>query len=215
MNFLAHALFVDGPNDVLVGSVAGDFIQRSHRGLTPGIRDGIRLHRHLDTTFDGQPGLAECRKDMYEVVRHYQNAVLDITCDHILASRWGRIFGHDLPEYAQDIYRALEPHMDLFSEGGQSMAQRMIDEDWLVRYESKEGLEEAIIRLSRRVRKGDLLRIGSHRIMDLVPRVEEPLLRTLPILKTDMEDYMHSLGYQSKGRVQWRKDFKSRTVEGR
>ena len=82
MNYLAHAVFADGPDEVIFGSLVADMLRRTSTATLPqGIRDGMRLHMGLDSFFDREESLAPCRRQLYGIVRHFSNPVFDILGD--------------------------------------------------------------------------------------------------------------------------------------
>ena len=60
MNFLAHFLLSGDDHDLLLGNLLGDIVKGRveryvHAGTTERIRDGIRLHRTIDSFSDTHP----------------------------------------------------------------------------------------------------------------------------------------------------------------
>lgn len=209
MNFLAHAVFADGPDDVLFGSVAGDLIGIPKLELPDTVRAGTALHADLDTLFDNLPELAQSRQQLYgeegrPMVRHYQNAVLDVCSDHVLALRWPQLFDGDLVIFADDVYRVLGERQRFLTQSGQEMVDRLIRENWLVTYGTQAGLETALTRISHRVRNGQLIRDKMDDVMKLVPLIEGELLSALPALRGHMSNRMAHLGFHPEGRIQWK-----------
>lgn len=201
MNFLGHAIFTPGPEEVLFGSVAGDFIDTTNPELSPQLKDGLRFHANLDAFFSSLPELSQSRKTLYNLVSHFQDPVLDICADHIIASRWDLFFDNKLEEFAQDIYAVLEPRTSLLTPAGKDIIGRLMKENWLVKYQSKEGLAEGLERISRRKRKSAVIYEKIDDIIGRLPIIEKELSLALPIVKSETSRYLIELGYELEPRI--------------
>lgn len=204
MNFLAHAIFADGPDDVLFGSVAGDMIGVAKADLPIQIQDGLRLHHELDGFFDTLPALSQSKSTVFAAVSHYQNAVLDVAADHVIAAHWEDLFVGKLEDYSQNVYEVLEQRQRFLTPSRQSMAARFRDEDWLVSYREKEGLVAALGRVSQRVKRGEIIRENIPAVLDILPIIERELLPALRDIRGHMEWHMRGLGYETERRTQWK-----------
>jgi len=119
MNYLAH-LYLAGDDDALrLGAMFGDFI-RGQAGLQrfpEDIREGIRLHRHIDSSTDSQPEVAALRSWFPGEFRRYAGIVLDLALDHELALRWSRYSDVDLDAFDRGVRRLLERNQALVPDG--------------------------------------------------------------------------------------------------
>ncbi|KXK09014.1 MAG: Acyl carrier protein phosphodiesterase [Microgenomates bacterium OLB22] len=204
MNFLAHAIFADGPDDVLFGSVAGDMIGVAKADLPIQIQDGLRLHHELDGFFDTLPALSQSKSTVFAAVSHYQNAVLDVAADHVIAAHWEELFEGTLEDFSQNVYDVLEERTRFLTPTRQSMVARFRHEDWLVSYREKEGLIAALGRIAQRVKRGEMIRENISAVMDSLPIIERELLPALRDIRGHMEGHLTGIGYETEHRTQWK-----------
>lgn len=86
MNHLAHALLAGSDDDLLLGSLMGDFVRGAiDRELPIGVRQGIALHRAIDVHTDAHPLIVAARAQFRPPYRRYAGILLDVWFDHLLA----------------------------------------------------------------------------------------------------------------------------------
>ncbi|MEL6968824.1 MAG: ACP phosphodiesterase [Bacteroidota bacterium] len=154
MNFLAHMLLSCEEEELMVGNFLGDFIKnRELPNFTPGIQQGIRLHRHIDTFTDAHPVVRQGTKRLH--LRHgkYAGVVVDVLYDYILANNWADLGPGRLQDFADRTYETLISHLPKMPERLHSVVPRMIADNWLVRYGTEDGIAFTFSRLQRRVSK--------------------------------------------------------------
>lgn len=99
MNILAHALLAGSNDDVIVGSLLGDFVHGPvPTSLAPQVELGVRLHRAVDSYTDRHAQVAALRARFEPPFRRYAGILLDIWFDHLLAqhfAHWSRVPLHD------------------------------------------------------------------------------------------------------------------------
>src|SRR5579885_1141988 len=78
MNYLAHLFLARDDAESLIGNLAGDFVKGPLRDrFTPGIRDGIMQHRHIDAFTDTHPQVAAFRRVLIPDHGHYARIISD------------------------------------------------------------------------------------------------------------------------------------------
>jgi len=99
MNFLAHLVLAGDDESLRLGAMLGDFVRGSAplQGFSPGVRTGIRLHRHIDAFTDSLPAVAALRNGFPQPFRRYAGIVIDLLFDHELARRW-HLYRDETPE---------------------------------------------------------------------------------------------------------------------
>ena len=152
MNYLAHA-FLAGTNHELL---AGNFIADGIRGnnfhhLPTGIKQGIVMHRAIDTFTDAHPINTEMRKLFYPTAGKYAGVVLDIFYDHLLAVNWAKYAEKPLDEFVQWSYTVVEQHEHLLPEKTAFMFPYMRDYNWLLNYSHESGIMRSLAGLSNRI----------------------------------------------------------------
>lgn len=105
MNYLAHAL-LSGPDDELrLGNFLGDFVKgrvENYQGphVTERLREGIRLHRAIDSFTDQHPVVRRSKTRLSSRYGLRSGVIVDVTYDHFLAKKWKNFEAEDLNEYS-------------------------------------------------------------------------------------------------------------------
>ncbi len=151
MNYLAH-LYLSGDSEALL---IGNFIGDSVRGVqlssySEGIRNGVLLHRKIDTFTDAHPIVEESKKRLREKYRKYAGVIVDIYYDHFLARDWANYSAVPLKEYASHAYAIIRENHHLLPEKAKMFFHYMQSRDILNAYASMEGVEKVLYGMSRR-----------------------------------------------------------------
>lgn len=154
MNYLAHMLLSDGTPESLLGNLAGDFVRGIDvSSMTPGMQQGVQLHRAVDRFTDAHPIVQQSRARLPQHWRHYRGVLVDVFYDHFLASNFDALANEPLDAFATRVYAALAEHADTLPPRLQRAAPVMIERDWLRAYAHFEGLEIVLRGMSRRARR--------------------------------------------------------------
>lgn len=149
MNLLAHAVLSPDQGLIRVGNVLADFIRRNEiETLDPSLRAGVELHRSIDRFTDNH-SVVEASKSKLVAFQRFANPLIDVFYDHFLTRHWERT--EEVSEYVQALYREIESTITQLPEGCVSIAQRMIEQDWMSQYGTFEGLATNLGRMSRRI----------------------------------------------------------------
>lgn len=165
VNYLAH-IFLSGKNELLlVGNFMGDGVKGSQLDhLHPTVRQGIALHRAIDSFTDDHPMAHLGRQRLRSRSGKYAGVVLDMLYDHILASEWSQYHEDPLADFLTEKYGILDHHVELMPTRIQRMLPHMIQGDWLGNYAQMDGLSRALSGMSRRASDGGKI-IGAERIL--------------------------------------------------
>lgn len=151
MNFLAHSMFAQLDQEVIVGQFCGDFVRGSQLDEYPaGIQRGIRLHRKIDSYTDTHPVNLQARNLFAPPYRRFASILTDVVYDHYLARDWSRYSDRALEEHIVLVHCALEDHFEVLPARLQRFARLLIDENLLHSYLSFDAVELALSRLSWR-----------------------------------------------------------------
>ena len=155
MNFLAHCHLSHGDDELLIGNLCADFLGPNLRWtpFSPRVARGIEWHYAIDRFTDSHPLVARSRARFFPKFRHYSAVLVDLFYDHLLAVHFERFGARPLPKFAQTVYGALETHFSRLPAPMQLVMAPMIENDWLVSYAHREGIEYALNRIARRARK--------------------------------------------------------------
>lgn len=155
MNFLGHAYLSMGNTELLVGNMIGDFVKgrAALDDFPDGIRQGIMLHRKIDSFSDTDASALRARVWFRQTYGLYSGAIIDTLFDHYLATD-PQCFNteKDLLSFTQDVYKKLEEHMELLPEGFARMLPHMKEHNWLYNYRTMSGINRSLQGLHRRAK---------------------------------------------------------------
>ena len=155
MNFLAH-LFLSGDHEeILVGNLLEDFIvgriEHPRNVHFPKIiKDGILLHRLIDSFTDTHPFVSHCKSVLYEKYHKYAAVVIDIYFDHYLAIHWQLYSTEPFDDFRKRIHESFLNQWAILPEKMKPMIESMIKHDWLKNYGEFWGMERALTGISKR-----------------------------------------------------------------
>ncbi|MGZ3863415.1 MAG: acyl carrier protein phosphodiesterase [Bacteroidia bacterium] len=153
MNFLAH-IFLSGQFDErMVGNFIADSVRGSEMSrFSPGIQEGIRLHRFIDSFTDSHQVPLQTKERLRERYGKYAPVITDIFYDHFLAIHWNEFSDIDLRAYTDRSYRFLKEYYSVFPERSQQFYNYMVKYDILYNYHKIEGIDKVMQGMSRRAR---------------------------------------------------------------
>lgn len=151
MNFLAH-FYLSGNNEsLIVGNFLGDYLKNPQVALLPeAIRQGVWLHRHIDSYTDQHPAVRKSAVLLRQAHGRYAPVILDVIYDYVLAKNWDKYSEDSLGNFTAGIYKVLKKHQYLMPDFLKQNLPHMIADDWLVRYGTKEGLRFTFSRMKLR-----------------------------------------------------------------
>jgi acyl carrier protein phosphodiesterase len=159
MNFLAH-LFL-GPQDPqqALGSVLGDFVRGpvAKLELPQGVREGIWLHRRIDSFTDAHPLITVSKTRVSAERRRYAGIMIDMFYDHLLARHWDSFADQSIEEFTRGIYPLLLKQRDVIPANAWPVISRMAEHDWLTRYARLSSLHQALDNIALRLRHSNPL----------------------------------------------------------
>jgi acyl carrier protein phosphodiesterase len=190
MNYLAHAFLGSHSEAELVGQLIADEIKGNQFERYP--RDlaiGIQMHRWIDHTTDESPHLSNIKQTLRPVTGKFTGIALDVIMDHFLSIHWNRYHPLPLSEFISHVYTTLVKYRAHWTPMGTYRLEKMIEQNWLQRYQTLEGIELTM------------------RQMTLRKPILKPLLETQQLIenhKTALDQAFHLLihdlfvGYKSK-----------------
>jgi acyl carrier protein phosphodiesterase len=185
MNWLAHAFLSDATEELLLGSLLGDFFRPADRSsYSEEIWTGIRLHREIDRFTDSHALFRQSIRRLSPDIRFFGGVLVDIFYDHILARNWASYSCTPLGEYSSRYYAVLRRHIALLPPRLRRILPIMEREDWFSAYATTEGIYLSLSRLEQRFR--------SPRVSFADQGVED-LKRLYPELSNDFEAFFMEL----------------------
>ena len=185
MNYLAHLFLADNTPESLVGAMLGDFVKGAAKNnYAPVIQHNIELHRRIDSFTDAHPIVRASKTLIAPERRRFAGVLLDIFFDHYLARHWDRFSDVALDVFTANVYAALHAHHELLPERLQRMLPFMKAENWLGSYARVEWIELTLQRMSRRLRRGEILASGGEELRRHYDRFETDFLMFFPDLRS-------------------------------
>jgi len=155
MNYLAHAYLSFNDPQLLVGNLISDFVKGKKKLDYPeGIRNGITLHRAIDSFTDTHESTRQAKLFFREAYGLYSGALVDVLYDHFLANDLKEFPeqgpGPGLAAFAERCYEQLSPYEPVFPERFRRMFPYMRSQNWLYNYRFKQGILNSFEGVSRR-----------------------------------------------------------------
>ncbi|MGD8235915.1 MAG: ACP phosphodiesterase [Chromatiales bacterium] len=179
MNYLAHLYLSDSDPESLVGSLMGDFVKgRIGEEFEPSLRQGILLHRKIDTYTDSHPLIRRSKARISPEFRRYAGILVDIFFDHFLATQWNHWSDTPLDEFASAVYDILRERQETFPERMQRSMRYMVSNRLLQSYRKTGGVHQALRGIETRLRRPS-------RLGDSISELEE----NYEVLSSDFEQF--------------------------
>lgn len=154
MNFLAHLYLSQQNTNILIGNFMADgIVGNKFEHYPKEIKQGIRLHRAIDTFTDSHEIVKQSKRRLHERYKHYKGVIIDIFYDHYLAKNWQEYSAIPLDVYVQSVYQLLQDHMDVLPEKTQYMLPYMIEYNWLYNYQFEEGIQRVLNGMNNRTKQ--------------------------------------------------------------
>ncbi|MGC4233927.1 MAG: ACP phosphodiesterase [Niabella sp.] len=151
MNYLAHAYLSFNNDQVLLGNMISDFVKGKKQFLyPPDIHKGILLHRAIDDFTDFHPATQKAKSVFRADYRLYSGAFIDVVFDHFLAINKTEFAGDALYRFSQETYKKLYRQQAQMPELFKRMFYYMQLENWLYRYQTREGIYQSFGGLVKR-----------------------------------------------------------------
>ncbi len=167
MNFLAHLFLAEDTPESLLGNLAGDFVKGALGDrFSPGIRQGIVEHRHVDEFTDTHPRVAAFRRVIAAEHGHYSRVISDIFFDYFLSHDWNEHSNEPREEFIARVFTQLDPLVDQMPGHMPFVYERMRDGGWLQSYIDVRGIETALRNISRRFSRAPRLETSVHLLTD-------------------------------------------------
>ncbi|MDN3723654.1 acyl carrier protein phosphodiesterase [Aequorivita sp. SDUM287046] len=153
MNFLAHIYLSGNEEGIIIGNFIADGIKgKRYEKFPPAIAKGILLHRRIDSFTDAHPIVQQSTARLHKNYSHYSGVIVDILYDHFLAKNWRNYSDQPLDEFVQDFYALLRKNFTILPARIQKMMPYMIADNWLLSYESVEGIGKILAQMNVRTK---------------------------------------------------------------
>ncbi len=145
MNFLAHFYLSPQTEEHLFGSFLGDFTKGEvPRNLNSAIREGIQLHRLVDSYSEDQTYFVKSKKRFPKKLRRYSGILVDIYYDHYLAKNWDQYSTIPLDIYSESMQKMLHEHQEFMPEFAVRFYRYMRENDLPEAYKNMEMIKKVL-----------------------------------------------------------------------
>lgn len=153
MNFLAHLYLSGNDEEIRFGNFIADAVKgRSFQQYPEGIRNGIKLHRSIDSYTDQHPVVKSSINRLIPKYRKFSGIIVDLYYDHFLADNWSEYAESSLDDYVKDAYKMLIDHYDMLPARSKRILPFMVTQNWLAGYKNFEVMERVFQGMSRRIK---------------------------------------------------------------
>ena len=194
MNFLAH-IYLSGDNDLIkIGNFIADGIRGKQFETFPAeIQKGIILHRAIDTYTDAHPTFRQSTKKLHEKYHHYAGVIIDVFYDHFLAKNWKTYSDENLEDFVKRFYDSLTENHALLTERTQHLMPVMFRENWLVSYQTIEGIHHILTQMDRRTKNTSKMQFASNELKEYYTEFETEFTAFFEELKQHVNHKLLSL----------------------
>jgi acyl carrier protein phosphodiesterase len=174
MNFLAH-IYLSGDSDLLkIGNFMADGIRGNQFDSYPDeVQKGIILHRAIDTFTDAHPIFRESTKKLHSRYHHYAGVIVDVFYDHFLAKNWSSYSNENLEEYIERFYQSLKDNTAILSPRTAGFMAIMFRENWLLSYQTVEGITGILTQMDRRTKNQSKMRFATEELQEFYIEFEK------------------------------------------
>ncbi|MCV9934366.1 acyl carrier protein phosphodiesterase [Flavobacterium sp. LS1R47] len=194
MNFLAH-IYLSGDNDLIkIGNFMADGIRgKQFENFPAEVQKGIILHRAIDTYTDAHPVFRKSTKKLHEKYHHYAGVIIDIFYDHFLAKNWNVYSDEKLDDFVKRFYDSLTKNHDILSEKTQRIMPIMFQENWLVSYQTIEGINHILTQMDRRTKNTSKMQFATAELKEFYAEFETEFTAFFEELKQHVNHKLLSL----------------------
>lgn len=174
MNFLAH-IYLSGDNDLIkIGNFMADGIRgKQFKNYPLEVQKGIVLHRAIDTFTDAHPVFRQSTKKLHSRYHHYAGVIVDVFYDHFLAKNWVNYSDEDLDDYVAAFYQSLSDNIPILSERTITIMPYMIKQNWLLSYQTIEGIDKILTQMDSRTKNQSKMRFASEELTEFYTEFEQ------------------------------------------
>ena len=149
MNYLAHLYLSGNDKKIITGNFIGDYVKGNNYLKYPGkIREGILLHRQIDSFTDAHPCFREVKILLRPDFGLFSGIITDLLYDHLLAANWPSFSETPLPDFTKKIYDILMLHHAYLPGRVQGFLPSLIKNRRLESYASTEGMRRTLEMMS-------------------------------------------------------------------
>jgi len=184
MNYLAHLFLADSDRLSLLGNLMGDFVKGRIDNTYPDvITNGLILHRQIDKFTDNHTVFKESRQRISGELARFSGVLVDIFYDHFLAVNWPRFSSVPFEHQTDQWIELLEGDMGFPLPEKLVFVLDAIKRDKMLHlYQTTDGVEFVLQRLSNRIRFDNNISDGIHDLLKNYHELDDDFNRFFPEL---------------------------------
>lgn len=184
MNVLAHAFLAGSDAELRLGGVLGDFVHGTPDPALPArVRDGIHLHRSIDSFTDSHPEVRTARERMQPPFRRYAGILLDVWFDHLLARDFAMWSDMPLHAFSRNLRAELHAAEAILPDGLKRFLSYMDRHDLPAGYADVERVAGAFAGLSQRLSRANPVADGVPVLQSQAAELERTFANFFPDLR--------------------------------
>ena len=190
MNFLAHLVLSPKETDFISGNLAADFLIGCDINLiSKGVQSGIAMHQFVDQFTDSHALVKASKARIKGRFRLLSGVLVDVFYDHFLAKYFEQIANLLLEEFCEYIYETLAKNIAELPPGLQEFIPIMIRDNILFSYRNLEGVQTALNRINRRIKRKFSVELAMLTLSDIYESIENDFKKFFPCLIEATERY--------------------------
>ncbi|MFA9221774.1 MAG: ACP phosphodiesterase, partial [Sediminibacterium sp.] len=155
MNHLAHLYLSSDSEEEMVGQFIADAVKGNDFNLyKPNIRNGILLHRWVDSFTDTHDLVRELRAAYRPSLGLYSSVLIDMVFDYYLAKDFPNHSGRMLEEFQQYSFHVLNMYEEVFPERMKNYFFHMKDKEFMMKYAHPVGMALIVRQMGNRIPRG-------------------------------------------------------------
>ena len=159
MNYLAHLALAYPNEGLVVGNFIGDHVRNKDLpSFLTAIQEGVAMHRSIDAFTDSHEVTIHLRKLLFTSHRHLARVLIDVFYDHFLSNTFEAHHNMPLSSFITEVQSILQKHHDVLPHTAQRYLAGMISQNWLEKYQSKEGIAHILQKMANRSGLAELAR---------------------------------------------------------
>ena len=151
MNFLAHLYLSKHNEELMIGNFIADAVKgKNFEGYTPGVIQGIKMHREIDAFTDKHHITKISAARLMPRYKKYAVVIVDIFYDHFLSANWSNYHNEGLDYFANNVYALMHQNIDCLPPKSQYLLPYMTKHNWLLNYSKIEGIQRTLTGMASR-----------------------------------------------------------------